>query len=64
MQSEDWYDLDILGCVRKVFVVRQVVGFRPITNKCPVIFLESQYQNCFTSMKTHLNGGTILNEVD
>lgn len=62
--SEDWQDLGRLGCVPKVFMVRQVEGCRPICIKLPVILPQSQWQNCSGTTKSHLNGGAVLSKAD
>jgi len=62
--SEDWQDLCRLGGVPKVFMVRQVVGFRAISAKLSVVPPESQWQNCSETTKSHLDGGAILSKAD
>lgn len=62
--SEDWQDLGRLGCVPKGFKDRQVVGFRPICIKLPVILPENQQQNCSGTAKSYLNGGAVWSKAD
>lgn len=62
--SEDWQDLGRLGCVLKGFMDRQVVGFRPVRIKLPVILPESQQQNCLGTTKSYLNGGAVWSKAD
>lgn len=64
IESEDWQDLGRLGCVPKGFKDRQVVGFRLICIKLPVILPESQQQNCSGTTKSYLNGGAVWSKAD
>lgn len=58
VRSEAWQDLGRWSCVPKVFMVRQVVGFSPISIKLLSFFL-SQWQNCSETRESFQWGSSI-----